>query len=101
MMASGGGVSIVKRATNAEETSRLGGRVTNADTAGQRTWVRYYIIAFIFIVTSLNYADRSVFSIAGASAAQDLGLSAMDMGVIMSAFGWAYALAQIPGGGLL
>jgi ACS family glucarate transporter-like MFS transporter len=75
--------------------------VTNADTTEQRTWVRYYIIAFIFIITSLNYADRSAFSIAGDAASRDLGLSSMEMGIIMSAFAWAYALAQIPGGGLL
>jgi ACS family glucarate transporter-like MFS transporter len=75
--------------------------VTNADTAGQRTWVRYYIIAFIFIITSLNYADRATFSMAGAAAQKDLGLSATDTGIILSAFAWAYALAQIPGGALL
>lgn len=75
--------------------------MTSADTDEQRTWVRYYIIAFIFIITSLNYADRSAFSMAGASAQKDLGLSATDTGIILSGFAWAYALAQIPGGALL
>jgi ACS family glucarate transporter-like MFS transporter len=75
--------------------------VTNADTAAERTWVRYYIIAFIFLVTSLNYADRATFSMAGAAAQKDLGLSSAQTGIILSAFAWAYALAQIPGGALL
>jgi MFS transporter, ACS family, glucarate transporter len=75
--------------------------VTNAFTAEPRTRVRYFIIGFIFLVTSLNYADRATFSIAGASAAKDLGLSPVDTGIILSAFAWAYALAQIPGGALL
>ena len=75
--------------------------MTNDFTAEQRTRVRHFIIAFIFLVTSLNYADRATFSIAGASAAKDLGLSPVDTGIILSAFAWAYALAQIPGGALL
>jgi ACS family glucarate transporter-like MFS transporter len=75
--------------------------VTNAFTAERRTWVRYYIIGFIFIVTSLNYADRATFSIAGAEASKELGLSPVDTGYILSAFAWAYAFAQIPGGVLL
>jgi MFS transporter, ACS family, glucarate transporter len=75
--------------------------VTNAFTVEPRTRVRYFIIGFIFLVTSLNYADRATFSIAGASAAEDLGLSPVDTGIILSAFAWAYALFQIPGGALL
>jgi ACS family glucarate transporter-like MFS transporter len=65
------------------------------------TRVRYYIIALIFVITSLNYADRSTFSIAGASASDELGLGAIETGFILSAFAWAYAAAQIPGGVLL
>jgi len=75
--------------------------VTNARPAEQRTRVRYFIISFIFIVTSLNYADRATFSIAGAAASKELGLSPVDTGYILSAFAWAYAFAQIPGGLLL
>ncbi|MDC7677218.1 MFS transporter [Asticcacaulis machinosus] len=65
------------------------------------THVRYWLIAFLFIITTINYADRSTFSIAGASASEALGLSPVDMGFILSAFGWAYVAAQIPGGALL
>jgi ACS family glucarate transporter-like MFS transporter len=75
--------------------------VTTAFTAEQRTRVRYFIIGFIFIVTSLNYADRATFSIAGAAASKELGLSPVDTGFILSAFAWAYAFAQVPGGVLL
>ena len=75
--------------------------MTNAIPAEQRTHVRYFIIGFIFIVTSLNYADRAAFSIAGASAQNELGLTSVDTGYILSAFAWAYAFAQIPGGALL
>jgi len=62
---------------------------------------RYLILLMIFIVTSVNYADRATLSIAGAAVAKDLQLDAISMGYIFSAFGWAYLLMQIPGGWLL
>jgi ACS family glucarate transporter-like MFS transporter len=59
------------------------------------------MIFFIFAVTSINYADRATFSIAGASASKELGLSSVAIGYILSAFAWAYVIAQVPGGVLL
>lgn len=65
------------------------------------TRTRYKIIALIFLVTTLNYADRATFSIAGGAAAKELSLTPVATGYVLSAFAWAYALAQIPGGALL
>ncbi|ENU92780.1 hypothetical protein F971_01767 [Acinetobacter vivianii] len=62
---------------------------------------RYYILAMIFLVTSLNYGDRATLSMAAAPMSQELGLSTVTMGYIFSAFGWAYVIGQIPGGWLL
>ncbi|MFX9107328.1 MFS transporter [Acinetobacter baumannii] len=62
---------------------------------------RYYILAMIFLVTSLNYGDRATISMAAAPMSQELGLSSVTMGYIFSAFGWAYVIGQIPGGWLL
>jgi MFS transporter, ACS family, glucarate transporter len=70
-------------------------------TPATPTRTRYLVIGFIFLITSLNYADRSTFSIAGSAASGELGLSPIEMGFILSAFAWAYAGAQIPGGALL
>jgi MFS transporter, ACS family, glucarate transporter len=67
----------------------------------RRTRVRWLIIATLFVITTINYADRATFSIAGQSASKELGLDAVAMGYIMSAFAWAYVLGQIPGGALL
>lgn len=61
----------------------------------------YLILLIIFIVTAVNYADRATLSIAGTEVAKELQLSAVSMGYIFSAFGWAYLLMQIPGGWLL
>ena len=72
---------------------------TNVTT--ERTKVRFLILAMLFALTTVNYADRSTLSIAGTLVAKDLGLTPVAMGVVFSAFGWSYALGQIPGGWLL
>jgi len=69
--------------------------------AAKRTRVRWLIITVLFIITTINYADRATFSIAGQSASKELGLDPVAMGYILSAFAWAYVLGQIPGGALL
>ena len=63
--------------------------------------VRYGVLALLFAVTTISYADRSVFSFAGPAASSELGLGAIDMGYILSGFAWSYVAAQIPVGVLL
>ncbi len=65
------------------------------------TRVRYLVLAMLFVVTTLNFADRATLSIAGPAVARQLGLSAVAMGYVFSAFGWAYVFGQVPGGVLL
>ncbi len=63
--------------------------------------VRYSIIAMVFAVTVVNYADRATLSLAGPSIMRQLGLSSVSLGVVFSAFAWTYMIAQVPGGLLL
>ena len=63
--------------------------------------VRYGVVWLLFLATTVNYADRATLSITGSSLARDLGLDPVTMGYVFSAFGWAYVIGQIPGGGLL
>jgi ACS family glucarate transporter-like MFS transporter len=63
--------------------------------------LRYFILLMLFVLTSVNYADRATLSIAGPAIAKDLGLDAVTMGYVFSAFGWAYVIGQLPGGWLL
>ncbi|MBV8617714.1 MAG: MFS transporter [Curvibacter sp.] len=63
--------------------------------------VRWFILAVLFFVTAVNYADRATISIAGSAIKTSLGLTPVQMGYIFSAFGWSYVLAQLPGGWLL
>src|SRR5881396_3693205 len=70
-------------------------------TDSKRTRVRYVIVAMLFVVTAVNYADRATLSLAGPALSKDLGLDAVTMGYIFSAFGWSYVIGQLPGGWLL
>ena len=72
-----------------------------AFAAEAATHVRYLVLAMLFIVSTVNYADRAALSIAGPAAAKQLGLGALAIGWVLSAFGWAYVLGQLPGGWLL
>jgi MFS transporter, ACS family, glucarate transporter len=67
----------------------------------RRTRVRLFIVTMLFLVTTVNYADRATLSIAGPALSKELGLDAVAMGYVFSAFGWSYVIAQVPGGWLL
>lgn len=63
--------------------------------------LRYAILAMLFVVTTINYADRSTLSIAGDTMQKELHISSGELGLLFSAFSWSYLVAQIPGGWLL
>lgn len=63
--------------------------------------VRWSIVAILFLVTMVNYADRAVLSLAAPLLSKDLGIDALELGIVFSAFGWAYVISQLPGGWLL
>ncbi|MDQ2862320.1 MAG: MFS transporter [Bacteroidota bacterium] len=62
------------------------------------TRVRFTILAAIFINVVINYMDRSNISVAAPMITEEFHLSTVQLGYIFSAFGWTYALLQIPGG---
>ena len=64
----------------------------------KKTRVRYAMLSLVFINVMINYLDRSNLSVAAATISKDLHLSSVQMGFIFSAFGWTYAILQIPGG---
>src|ERR1700709_2714037 len=73
-----------------------------AAAQGERpTRIRYWIVFFLFLLTSINYADRAALSIAGTDLARQFKLDPVAMGYVFSAFAWAYVICQIPGGWLL
>jgi len=67
----------------------------------RQTHVRYLIIAILFIVSCFSFADRSALSQAVTAMPAAMHLNARRMSYLLFAFGWAYALGQLPSGGLL
>ena len=63
-----------------------------------RSRVRYSMLALVFVNVAINYLDRANLSVAATALGKDLNLSTVDLGYMFSAFGWAYAALQIPGG---
>jgi sugar phosphate permease len=54
--------------------------------------------AILLLAGVVNYLDRSTLAIGNPLIRHDLGLSVADMGLLLSAFLWAYAIAQLPAG---
>ena len=77
------------------------GRNTMALAATPRVR-RIQTISLALLVTAgvVNYVDRATLAVANPLIREDLGLSIPDMGLLLSAFLWAYAFAQLPAGAL-
>lgn len=69
--------------------------------SAKRTNVRWMMVIFLFIVTAINYGDRSTIGIAGKSLSGELGFDAAAMGWVIASFSIAYVIGQLPGGWLL
>ena len=61
---------------------------------------RWYILCLICLMYLITYLDRVNISTAAPMISKEFGFSKITMGVIFSAFVWAYALFQVPGGWL-
>jgi MFS transporter, ACS family, D-galactonate transporter len=72
-----------------------------AATSQKSTGVRHRVLVMLFITVVINYLDRSNLSVAAPDLNRDLRLDPFHMGLLLSAFGWAYAAWQIPGGWLV
>ncbi|KVD43792.1 glucarate transporter [Burkholderia sp. ABCPW 11] len=62
---------------------------------------RLLILALLFVTVVINYLDRSNLSIAAPELFKALNIDPVRAGLVFSAFGWTYALMQIPGGWLV
>ncbi|MBF9000283.1 MFS transporter [Vibrio nitrifigilis] len=62
---------------------------------------RWGIMILILVAAIINYFDRANLSIANTTIAKEFGLSSTEMGLLLSAFLWPYALANLPAGWLV
>src|ERR1700689_5866690 len=61
---------------------------------------RWYILVLISVMYLITYLDRVNISTAAPLISKEFGFDKVTMGFIFSAFVWAYALFQVPGGWL-
>jgi MFS family permease len=61
---------------------------------------RRVVLFFAVTLAIITYVDRVCISQAAPTMQEDLGLTKIQMGYAFTAFGWAYALFEIPGGWL-
>ncbi|MFC6061998.1 MFS transporter [Streptomyces ochraceiscleroticus] len=62
---------------------------------------RYGLLACLFVITAINYLDRTNLSVALPHIKDELHLSGTQQGLLLSSFGWAYLLLQVPAGRLI
>jgi MFS family permease len=78
--------------------------MTKTINQGRNSWYhdyRWIILAIMFSGSVVNYLDRVNLSIANTTIAEEFGLGPVEMGLLMSAFMWSYAFANLPAGWLL
>lgn len=61
---------------------------------------RHAVLGITFVIAFIMYIDRSVMGAATPTIMAEFGLDKIAMGWTASAFNWAYALLQVPGGWL-
>lgn len=66
--------------------------------ASSNPYTKYQVItvSLLLVIGIINYVDRSALSIANTSIQRDMGITPTQMGILLSAFSLAYALAQLP-----
>ena len=62
------------------------------------TGVRHLVVVYAVALAVITYIDRVCISQAMPTMRKELGLDAVQVGAVFTAFGWAYALFEIPGG---
>ncbi|WP_063552542.1 MFS transporter [Burkholderia territorii] len=90
--------------THADTAPDSAGRMSASAAAAVATppsRKRLIILALLFVTVVINYLDRSNLSIAAPALFKELNIDPVRAGLVFSAFGWTYALMQIPGGWLV
>ena len=72
--------------------------VTPVDRAPR---IRWFLVGFLVLGGIVNYLDRSTLSVANTTIADEFGLDPIQMGLLLAAFSWPYAIANLPAGYLV
>jgi sugar phosphate permease len=63
--------------------------------------VQITVLTLLLLSGIINYVDRATLAIANPLIRDELGFSISEMGLLLSAFLWAYAFSQLPAGALV
>ena len=67
---------------------------------GKKSHVRWFVLFLLCLMYLITYMDRVNISATAPLISKEFGFDKITMGIIFSAFVWAYALFQVPGGWL-
>ncbi|TKH45090.1 MFS transporter [Paenibacillus terrae] len=81
--------------------NKIGNNHVSSTGKPKKAGLRWGIILLLLLGAVVNYLDRSNLSIANTTIAAEFGLSSTQMGLLLSAFLWPYALANLPAGWLV
>ncbi|GAS97296.1 permease of the major facilitator superfamily [Mycolicibacterium canariasense] len=87
--------------TPATASHRHTGQTPRRTIAASLNRLRWMFVALLVLGGIVNYLDRSTLSVGNTTIAGDLGLSNTQMGLLLSAFSWPYAIANLPAGFLV
>jgi sugar phosphate permease len=59
---------------------------------------RGWVCVFLFLLTTINYADRVALSVAAKPISVEFGLTPVEMGYLLSSFLWMYVVCLVPVG---
>ena len=59
---------------------------------------RVWIYALMFLLSAINYIDRSALSVAATPLSHEFGLSPVQLGYLFSSFLWLYVICLVPMG---
>ncbi|MEJ7805979.1 MAG: MFS transporter, partial [Telluria sp.] len=62
---------------------------------------QHLALVLLVVCGVINYLDRATLAVANEFIRADLGLTLVEMGWLLSAFSWSYALCQMPVGALV
>jgi sugar phosphate permease len=85
------------------DTNRTRVREWNASSenaTSEPTKTRWVVLLLISLMYMITYMDRTGISVAAPAMSKEFGISKTAMGIVFSAFLWAYSIGQIPEGWL-
>lgn len=71
------------------------------DNSKSKLNIRWAFVILLLIGAVVNYLDRANLSVANTTIAREFHLSSTKMGLLLSAFLWPYAIANLPSGWLV